>query len=156
MVTTSNVEEHFLYPSTIYADIKASRVQTILGSCISVCLYDQINGIGGINHFMLPWWTGNALPSPKYGDVAVNKLIEKMILLGCQRKNLVAKIFGGADQHKMGHDNLNVGMRNIIASEKILEMERIQIIARSTGGDKGRKLIYNTQTNQAFLKFLQS
>jgi chemotaxis protein CheD len=156
MVASGHTTEHFLYPSAIYADVRASRVQTILGSCVSVCLYDQISGIGGINHYMLPWWTGTDLPSPKYGDVAISRLIEKMLMIGCQQKNLVAKLFGGADQHSMGHESFNVGMRNISAAEKILKMEQIQIIARSTGGSTGRKLIYHTDTNQAFIRFLQA
>jgi chemotaxis receptor (MCP) glutamine deamidase CheD len=56
----------------------------------------------------------------------------------------------------MGHESFNVGMRNISAAEKILKMEQIQIIARSTGGSTGRKLIYHTDTNQAFIRFLQA
>jgi chemotaxis protein CheD len=155
MVASAYLAEHFLYPGTIYAEKKPGRVQTILGSCVSVCLFDQSTGIGGINHFMLPWWTGSGLQSPKYGDVAIARLIEKMISLGCQRKHFVAKIFGGADQHQLGHDGFHVGMRNILASEKILQEEQIQVIARSTGGAAGRKLIYNTHSNQVFIKFLQ-
>ena len=49
-----------------------------------VCLYDPVIRVGGINHYMLPLWNGQGLASPKYGNIAIEKLLEKMISLGCQ------------------------------------------------------------------------
>jgi chemotaxis protein CheD len=144
--------EHFLYPSTIFASHQPTRVQTILGSCVSVCLYDNHLCIGAMNHFMLPWWNGQGLPSPKYGDVAIKKLIEKMLSLGCARENIVAKVFGGADQHALGQGTYNIGARNITTAETLLDQERINILARSTGGVSGRKVLFHTHTNKVLIK----
>src|SRR6188768_1151183 len=83
--------EYFLFPSTLFADRRSHKVQTILGSCIAVCLFDDRLKFGGINHYMMPWWNGKDLPSPKYGDIAVDRLIEKMIALGSVKQNLSAK-----------------------------------------------------------------
>lgn len=148
------VLDHFLFPSTIFASHQPTRVQTILGSCVSVCLYDTHLRIGAINHYMLPWWNGEGMPSPKYGDVAIKKLIEKMYSLGCMKENIVAKIFGGAEQHVMG--TYNIGSRNIETAETILEQERINIIARSTGGEIGRKILFHTHTNNVLVKLLKT
>jgi chemotaxis protein CheD len=147
--------DHFLYPSTIFASHLPAKVQTILGSCVSVCLYDSLLCIGAINHFMLPWWNGQGLPTPKYGDISIYRLIEKMNLLGCKNQNIVAKIFGGADQHAGGQSTYNIGARNIATAEAILAQERINILSRSTGGISGRKIVFHTHTNEVLVKSLQ-
>jgi chemotaxis protein CheD len=144
------VLDHFLYPSTIFASHQPTRIQTILGSCVSVCLFDNQFGIGGMNHFMLPWWNGQGMPSPKYGDIAIKKLIEKMNSLGCV--NMVAKIFGGADRHAIGESAYRIGARNIATAETILSKENINIIARSTGGTLGRRILFDTHTNNVLVK----
>jgi chemotaxis protein CheD len=148
--------EHFLYPSAIFASYEPARVQTILGSCVSVCLYDTLLGIGGINHFMLPCWTGQGMPSPKYGDIAINRLIEKMYAFGSLKQNLVAKIFGGAEQHGGGDGSYNIGLRNVSAAENILSTEGITIISRSTGGVSGRNIVFYTHSNKVLVKALKS
>jgi chemotaxis protein CheD len=152
----SMVVHHFLYPSTIFASLQPAIVQTILGSCVSICLYDTLLGLGSINHFMLPCWNGQGMPCPKYGDVAIRKLIEKSISLGCRKENLVAKIFGGADQHGLVGGLYNIGARNIDIAETLLEQERINIIARSTGGVNGRKILFHTHENRVFVKCLNT
>src|SRR6478609_4806111 len=96
---TQVVPEHFLFPSALFADQNPHRVQTILGSCVAVCLHDTRLGWGGINHFMMPWWNGDGIPSPKYGDVSMELLLKKMESFGSHRTDLVAKVFGGANQH---------------------------------------------------------
>jgi chemotaxis protein CheD len=156
MVMTGNkyVLEHFLFPNTIYASKTPARVQTILGSCIAVCLYDVVLGYGSINHYMLPWWSGDGIPSPKFGDIAVVRLLEAMNSLGCKKENLVAKIFGGADQHQTGVRGYAIGARNIATAERILSKESISIVARSTGGVVGRKIVFHTDTNKILMKYL--
>jgi chemotaxis protein CheD len=146
----TEVCEHFLFPNTIYVSKNPARVQTILGSCVAVCLFDVRLGYAAINHYMLPWWNGEGIPSPKYGDIAVTRLIQSMNHLGCRKEDLVAKIFGGADQHTIG----NIGEKNVATAEKILEREAITIIARSTGGMLGRKIVFYTEANKVMLKYL--
>jgi chemotaxis protein CheD len=148
----TDVQEHFLFPNTIFFSKTPTVVQTILGSCVAVCLFDQVLGYGAINHYMLPWWSGNDLPSPKYGDIAVIRLIESLNHLGSKRENMVAKLFGGSDQLTLG----SIGQQNIVTAEQILHRESINIIARSTGGAIGRKIIYHTGTSKVLVKFLGS
>ena len=88
---------HFLYPAAMWIEKQPYRVHTILGSCFAVCLYDPVLQIGGINHYMLPYWNGQGLASPKYGNIAIEKLIEKMLFLGSKKENLKAKVFGGGE-----------------------------------------------------------
>ena len=73
--------KHYLYPSALFAEKTPFMVDTVLGSCVAVCLFDNQLKIGGINHYMLPFWNGNGLASPKYGNIATEKLVEKMALV---------------------------------------------------------------------------
>lgn len=143
--------KHYLYPSSLFAEKTPFMVDTVLGSCVAVCLFDKQLKTGGINHFMLPLWNGNGLASPKFGNIATEKLIEKMQRNGSILKNIVAKVFGGANQM---NSSMNIGARNIEIAKEVLAHYGITIIAENVGGNVGRKLKYNTGTGQVMMKFL--
>jgi chemotaxis protein CheD len=146
--------QHFLYPSTLFASKDPYVVKTILGSCVAICLWDPVNQIGGINHYMLPSWNGNDLASPKYGNIAIDKLLEKMGQLGARRDNLKAKIFGGGELIESGANGTLIGERNIRVARLILEEKKIPVVASSTGGRKGRKILFFTDSGEVRHKFL--
>ena len=150
-----NLLQHFLYPSTLFASRDPYLVKTILGSCIAVCLYDPVLKIGGINHYMLPNWNGNDLVSPKYGNIAIEKLIERMMFLGSKKENIQAKIFGGGDMIASQKANLHIGERNTKVAQMMLAEYKIPIIASSTGGSRGRKIIFLTATGEVRHKLLE-
>jgi len=146
---------HFLYPSTLFASRDLYVVNTILGSCVSVCLYDTHLQFGGINHYMLPFWNGQGLASPKFGNIAINKLLEKMLLMGSSQKNLVAKVFGGGNIIEANIAQFQIGDRNIaIAKDMLLELQ-IKIVSSSIGGNLGRKIQFNTLTGEVRQKIIE-
>jgi chemotaxis protein CheD len=100
---------------------------------------------------MLPLWNGAGLASPKFGNVAVTRLIERMEQLGSRRSNLVAKLFGGKASGNE-HALLNIGDRNSELAEQMLSEAGIVVTARSLGGPFGRKLTFNTETSEVLLK----
>lgn len=151
MLETVSVKKHYLYPSALFADREEHIVDTVLGSCVAVCLFDTRLKIGGINHYMLPLWNGEGLASPKFGNIAIEKLIEKMKLMGAKESTLIAKVFGGANQ--IGN-TMNIGGRNIEIAEEILKSYGIRIVSSSTGGHTGRKIRYNSGTGEVLLKML--
>lgn len=146
-----SVTQIYLQPCQLFALHGEYKVITVLGSCIAVCLYDPILKIGGINHFMLPLWNGIELASPKYGNIAIEKLIEKLNSLGSKTSQLEAKIFGGANQVST---ILNIGERNILVAKQLLSEHKIPIKAENVGGTKGRKIIFETSTGSVLMKFL--
>jgi len=148
-------QQHFLYPSTLFVSNAPSVVTTILGSCVAVCLYDPILKIGGINHYMLPLWNGEGLASPKYGNIAIEKLVEKMYQQGSKKTNLVAKVFGGGEVIDTTIKQFNIGERNIKIALEMLEMYNIPIVAKSVGGKFGRKIQYTTNTGEVKHKFIE-
>lgn len=149
-----NCKTYYLCPSSIIVEKEISLITTVLGSCVSVCLYDPKTNIGGINHYMLPLWNGRELPSPKYGNIAISKLIEKMEIAGCHRKNLIAKIFGGSNIFYNDNFENNIGEKNVQLAIYLLNEFSIPVKAKNTGGFVGRKIVFNTFTGEVYHKFL--
>ena len=143
---------HFLFPSTLYVSKEPLAIQTILGSCIAVCLFDPTLKYGGMNHYMVPLWNGQGLESPRYGNIAIDMLINKMTQLGSQKNDLIAKVFGGASLFE--HTTINVGERNIELAQTMFDEYRIRVVASSVGGIQGRKIVFNTATGQVAMKYI--
>lgn len=146
---------HFLYPSTLFASREPYLVNTILGSCVAVCLYDTVLCFGGINHYMLPFWNGQGLASPKFGNIAIHKLFEKMQALGSQQRNIIAKVFGGGNIIEASTAQFMIGDRNITVAKETLRELQIQIVSQSLGGTLGRKIQFNTSTGEVKQKMIE-
>ncbi len=146
---------YYLNPGALIASDKPLIVNTILGSCVGVVLYDPILKIGGINHYMLPLWNGEGLASPKYGNIAIEKLLEKMLQFGSNKHNLIAKVFGGGEVIESNIDAFRIGERNIIIANEMLKDYKIKIVTSSLGGKLGRKLQFHTDTGDVFQKYIE-
>jgi chemotaxis protein CheD len=145
----------FLHAGMLYCSLEPTVVTTLLGSCVSICLWDPYLRLGGINHFLVPYWNGEGLATPRYGDVAVEKLIGKMLSLGSKKSSLVAKVFGGSSL--IMHNTLltNVGERNVSLAQEILKSEGIHVAGADVGGMVGRKILFYTCTGTVMLKKLR-
>lgn len=146
-----NQTRHFLFPGTLHASRQECTITTVLGSCVSVCLWDQIHGGGGMNHFMLPLWNGEGLATPKYGNIAMEKLLERVLQLGCHQPYLVAKVFGGANISESKNGTFLIGDRNTTLALQMLKEWRIPVVATDLGGRLGRKIIMNTLTGEVLV-----
>lgn len=106
---------------------------------------------------MLPTWNGNDLASPKYGNIAIDKLIEKMRVMGSRIEDLEAKLFGGGELLDVGGGKsaTQIGERNIQIAKSMLDSYKIPVVAQSLGGKRGRKILYLTDTGEVRHKFLE-
>jgi chemotaxis protein CheD len=73
---------------------------TVLGSCVAACVRDRRRNIGGMNHFMLPtsrdgFW-GKADAAMRFGNFAMEILVDDILKRGGAREDLEVKVFGGA------------------------------------------------------------
>jgi chemotaxis protein CheD len=155
MVEMEQYKTHFLFPSALFASKIPHLVTTVLGSCVAVCIWDKKLKIGGINHYMMPYWNGKELASPKYGNIAIEKLVSRMYTLGSDKKDLVAKVFGGGEVIQSDIAQFHIGVRNIQVAKVTLKELGLPIVAESTGGKLGRKIIYHTQTGQVRMKYIK-
>ncbi|MBJ6725919.1 chemotaxis protein CheD [Geomesophilobacter sediminis] len=141
-----------LEPGEFYASPRPVTISTLLGSCVSACLYDPVEKIVGMNHFLLSnrRYARNlptiASEAGRYGVHAMELLINEMLHLGARRKRLMAKVFGGATILKQTGNIGNffcVGEVNCRFIEEFLAEERIPIVAKELGGEKGRVIHFS-------------
>ncbi len=149
-------EKKYIHSSQLFVAVRPSVIQTVLGSCVAVCLYDSKMQISGMNHYLLPLWNNEGLASPKYGNIAIAKLIEAMEAVGCQRRDMVAKVFGGASPNNFDAANgMLVGEKNIQIAHHLLSEQRIKITASDLGGTRGRKISLESNSGRVMLKYVQ-
>lgn len=146
---------YFLNPSKLFVTSEDYEVITILGSCVAIALYDHNRHIGGMNHYMLPLWNGRDLPSPKYGNIAIERLIRKMVDYGAAKTNIVAKVFGGAEVINNDSNALfHIGKSNVEMAFKMLDQEGIKVEGNSTGFRYGRKVFFYPRTGEVLMKYV--
>jgi chemotaxis protein CheD len=130
-------------------------LSTVLGSCVSVCLWDPATGAGGVNHFLLPDQVTNGMSGSQFGNVAMSTLLSRLARQGAPAHALRAKVFGGAsvlDPDAPRKDNL--GLRNVELARVMLNLASIPIVAEDIGGARGRKLIFRTGDGAAWVRKL--
>jgi len=141
----------FLLPGALYCAATPSRVTTILGSCVALCLWDTRLRLGGINHYLLPHRCG-AHPSLRFGDTAIEQLLEQMTGLGCQPETLQAKLFGGAGVLGLATGGDPVGDQNVRVALAELCRHGIPLIARQTGGQTGMLIRLLTESGDVTVR----
>ncbi|MFI5234403.1 MAG: chemotaxis protein CheD [Gemmatimonadales bacterium] len=145
----------FIHTGEVFASRAPVLAGTVLGSCVSVCLWDPETGIGGLNHFLLPDQASNGVSSPRYGPVAVRQLVSELIRLGAREGRLKAKVFGGASVlETIPADGAGLGVRNISVARHALAELGIAVTAEDTGGSRGRKVFFRTDDGSAWVRKL--
>jgi chemotaxis protein CheD len=132
-------------------------IVTVLGSCVSACLWDPALRIGGMNHFMLPGsersaGTPGAGPA-RLGVYAMELLINQLLKLGAERSRLVAKVFGGGSMLE-GLDTLNIGSQNGVFVLDFLREEGIPVAAQDLYDVCARKVYFFPGTGKVLVKRL--
>lgn len=143
-----------------YVTKKDEVISTVLGSCVSACVRDRENGIGGINHFMLPtfsikenntWEYTSVNAAMRYGSYAMEHLINTILEQGGKRNNLEFKLFGGGD---ILGSFTSIGMHNVRFIRSYMKTEGYSVAAECLGLTHPIKLNYFPRTGVAKIKRL--
>ena len=111
---------------------------------------------GGANRFLLPHPVGPGEESPRFGNVAVQRLLDHLRALGCTPQSLLAKLFGGSCVLEAFQDTeSHLGTKNVGVARKLLLEAGIPIVAEDVGGQRGRRLIFQTDDGTAWVRRLQ-
>jgi chemotaxis protein CheD len=129
-------------------------LSTVLGSCVAVCLWDSRGRLGGMNHYLLPQLPARAAATARYGTVAVPALIEELLRFGASRLRLRAKVFGGAQVLATAEGGDHLGARNVEVALRALAVEGVQVMAGDVGGGRGRRLLFEAGSGQAWVRLL--
>jgi chemotaxis protein CheD len=136
-------------PGGHYVTSSEEILVTVLGSCVAACIRDPLAKVGGMNHFMLPqsdsgaWGITSA--TMRYGNFAMEQLINDILCRGGRRHNLEIKVFGGAG---IIGSSAQVGLRNADFVETYLREEGLPIAAKSLRGKHARRIHYEPLTGR--------
>jgi chemotaxis protein CheD len=149
-----------ILPGEYYVTTSEELIVTVLGSCISACVRDPIFGVGGMNHFMLPsssaaerYGSMQLSDAARYGNYAMEHLINDILKQGARRENLELKLFGGG---KVMAKLSDVGLRNIEFVQEYVHTEGLNVVAEDLGDIYPRKILYNPITGKVRMKKLRS
>ncbi|MFB9887565.1 chemoreceptor glutamine deamidase CheD [Balneatrix alpica] len=152
------VPVHKLLPGEWLVTSEEEAITTLLGSCVAACIRDPVLGVGGMNHFLLPMQDGQAHPaegynpSARYGNWAMEMLINGILRQGGLRHRLEIKLFGGGKVLKgLSYD---VGGYNINFVHEYLRNERLPVVSSDLGGEQARKIVYFPKTGVVKVKRL--
>ena len=159
---TSQMYAAKLLPGEFYVTTHDELIVTVLGSCVSACVRDRVFGIGGMNHFMLPGGGAGAAPDPqskwaseatRYGNFAMEALINEILKNGGRKENLEIKIFGGG---KIMENMTNIGDMNIRFVREFIHAEGLKLLAEDVGDIYPRKVHYFPISGKVKMKKLRS
>ena len=141
-----NREMITLSPGDYFATGEDKILATLLGSCVSACLYDPVNRIIGMNHFMLVSRLENPekfylQKSGRYALNAMELLINEMMKKGAKKNNLKAKAFGGAVTMPSLQSE-DIPRSNVEFIKSFLKVENIELTSYNFGGSRGRKIFF--------------
>ena len=147
-------------PGEFVVSRQPAQLVTVLGSCVAACLYDPLMRVGGMNHFMLPiragggsrQWGKGASDINRFGNFAMESLINGVISAGGDRRRMQVKLFGGG---KVLDISANVGAANAEFALEYLEMEGIAVESMDLGKDYARKVLFEPHTGRARMKKLR-
>jgi chemotaxis protein CheD len=149
-----------LNPGEYYVTKNDEGIYTTLGSCISACIRDRVTGIGGMNHFMLPasvgeggWKAAGLGSATRYGNFAMEHLINEILKNGGSRQNLEVKLFGGG---RIIANMTDVGFRNIEFARDYIKTEGLRVTAEDVGDVFPRMVVYFPTTGRVRVKRLRS
>jgi chemotaxis protein CheD len=144
-------------PGEFFVAAEDVVLTTVLGSCVSACLWDARLGVGGMNHFLLPGEAGSTDPmseSGRYGVFAMEQLINELLKRGARKATLEAKVFGGGHVMK-NFTTITVGARNADFVLQFLRTEGIRVASKDLLDVHPRRVAFFPATGRALCKHLK-
>jgi chemotaxis protein CheD len=136
----------------LVSDDKTDLFYTVLGSCIAACIYDPLAGIGGMNHYLLPF-DRRQERTARYGDEALPRLLEALYRNGAAPHRLKAKLYGGASTLACDAD---IGEMNIALAHQFLRHNNIPIVDSDLGGRAARWVKFHPVTGRSLIRVTQN
>ena len=144
----------YVEPGQLLVSTEPCTLRTVLGSCVSVCLYDPELRMGGMNHFMLPRALSADETSFRHGDRALAALVSRLERLGSEPRRLCASVFGGARVLSSMSDVMHLGRRNAEYALDWLAEAGIPVLTSDLLGSAGRRLDFHVDNGTTSVRVL--
>ncbi|SMG23530.1 chemotaxis protein CheD [Dethiosulfovibrio salsuginis] len=144
------IDSYYLQPGYIFVSRTPSTIRTVLGSCVSVCLWDRKKRWGGMNHYIYSRpWSGQR--NAQFGSISIPYMVKMVLDQGASKADLAAHVVGGAQNPHLAKE---IGRDNAKVALEILGRWSIPIFMEDTGGERGRKVIFNTGTGDISVQIM--
>ncbi|OQW49165.1 MAG: hypothetical protein A4S09_03620 [Proteobacteria bacterium SG_bin7] len=144
----------YVLPGRLAVSKDPVELTTILGSCVSVVLYDPLAKCAGLNHYLLTKLPQGEVASGRYGECAIPMLIQELERLGASRRNLKAKVYGGGAVLTDVQIGIGVGKKNIDFAFETLANLGIPVVEQNVGGELSRKITINVSDFNVIHRFI--
>jgi len=144
----------YLHPGQLYVSDADETITAVLGSCVSICLWDPVRGAGGMNHYLLPHTPPGPQASARFGNVAFAQLLRQMQILGCQPAALRAILVGGACVIGSFRGPWHLGEKNVVMARRLVADAGIPIFDEHVGGTAARRLRFHVQHGTTAIRSL--
>lgn len=151
-----DADHRVIFAGEVIASNNGLILETLLGSCIAVCLWDPIAGVGGMNHFILPDSTDSSKAPANFGVHAIRLLIDQCISLGGNRSRLEAKVFGGGQMLACIASEGSVSQRNVQFVHEFLAAEHIPVVSKDVAGVCARRISFDTRSGKIIVRRLST
>jgi chemotaxis protein CheD len=147
----------FLQPGEWFVGDATHRVRTLLGSCVSVTLWSPQARVGAMSHSLLPTRgrrpPADTPPDGRYGDEALELMLQGLAAAGVPSRECAAKIFGGGDLFGAGGAHgVTVGRRNGQAARELLRRHGIEVASESLFGEGHRQILFDIATGEVWAR----
>ncbi len=134
----ADIREETIWAGDILVSKEKVRMTTVLGSCVTVCLFDSLQGYGGMNHYLLP----SPGSDGRHGGWSIRELVQRMLGLGSKPRNLQAKVFGGGSPLSFSDESSGVGADNARVAFETLADLKLSVVSECVGGNAGMRLYF--------------
>jgi chemotaxis protein CheD len=143
-------DDVFVYPGGFHFGPAGTRISTLLGSCVAVCLWHPGLRIGGMCHFMLPGRgrTASAPGDGRFAEGAFELFLAELARTGTRPSQYNGKIFGGGVQMLEGR----VAGANVAAGLALLDRHGFPLLTRDVGGTGARFLHFDLATGDVWVR----
>lgn len=130
----------------------AAVLETILGSCVAVCLWDRVSRVGGLNHYLLPTASAGTATSTLYGDTSIDTLVAEMLKSGAEKGNIRGQIFGGGSVIGNLQSMFDIGGDNVRLARERLKLHGIPLTGEYVQDRCGIKVILKTASGETVVR----
>lgn len=143
-----------LRPGEFCIATEPTILETLVGSCVCICLYNYRNGCAAMNHFLRDRPVrNNPTNIGEFGSTSTEHIVAKLMAIDDEPSHYRAMVFGGAAVLKTEKNPSDIGRKNVEVAMEVLSNAHIQIAHKEVGGRRGRRVTFETETGKVHCRF---
>jgi chemotaxis protein CheD len=145
--------EVLLQPGEFYFGGAATRIRTLLGSCVAITMWHPARKIGGMCHYMLPSRQTPSRPlDGKYADEAMALFMLEVARHHTRPEEYQVKLFGGGTMFPGYSEKTNIALSNVRAARRLVKQHHLRLRAEDLGRNGHRNVIFDISSGHVWVR----